>query len=336
METILLLDVGNTNVKIGLARPGLGLVASYALPTGQAAGLDTSDAWGLKLLDICRVENVSPGQVAAIVASSVVPPMNPVLARAAARFFGRKVRFAPGEGPCGLPLPIENRYSRPAEVGADRLVTSFAARELSDAPALVVVDFGTATTFDCVLDGAFMLQAASTLEGVVGVVGGASHELASQIGVSSRGTDEQSARVAETATAMEEMNATVLEVAKNAGEAAESSDRARARAEEGQRIVAQVVEGIGAISTVSVALRDDMNKVVADLEAAYARVRTVAAPANNMRLAGPLGLKNPCIEDGRCHNCRSETKICNVWTVIEGSSVKDRIHVLLVGEDLGY
>ena len=156
METILLLDVGNTNVKIGLARPGLGLVSSYALPTGQAAGLDTSDAWGLKLLDICRVENVSPGQVTAIVASSVVPPMNPVLTRAAARFFGRRVRFAPGEGPCGLPLPIENRYSRPAEVGADRLVTSFAARELSDAPALVVVDFGTATTFDCVLGDAFM------------------------------------------------------------------------------------------------------------------------------------------------------------------------------------
>jgi hypothetical protein len=79
-----------------------------------------------------------------------------------------------------------------------------------------------------------------------------------------------------------------------------------------------------------------MNKVVADLEAAYARVRTIAAPANNMRLAAPLGLKNPCIEDGRCHNCRSETKICNAWVVIEGSSVKDRIHVVLVGEDLGY
>ncbi|SNS21482.1 Uncharacterised ACR, YkgG family COG1556 [Humidesulfovibrio mexicanus] len=79
-----------------------------------------------------------------------------------------------------------------------------------------------------------------------------------------------------------------------------------------------------------------MNKVVADLEAAYARVRTVAAPANNIRLAGVMGLKNPCVEDGRCHNCRSETKICNAWTVIEGSSVKDRIHVVLVGEDLGY
>jgi len=79
-----------------------------------------------------------------------------------------------------------------------------------------------------------------------------------------------------------------------------------------------------------------MNKVVADLEAAYARIRTVAAPANNIRLAGAIGLKNPCVEDGRCHNCRSETRICNSWVVIEGSSVKDRIHVVLVGEDLGY
>lgn len=78
-----------------------------------------------------------------------------------------------------------------------------------------------------------------------------------------------------------------------------------------------------------------MNKVVADLEAAYARIRSIAAPANNIRLAG-LGLKNPCLEDGRCHNCRSETRICNSWVVMEGSSVKDRIHVVLVGEDLGY
>lgn len=79
-----------------------------------------------------------------------------------------------------------------------------------------------------------------------------------------------------------------------------------------------------------------MNKVVADLEAAYARVRSVAAPANNMRLADAYNLKNPCIEDGRCHQCASDTKICNAWTVIEGSTIKDRIHVVLVGEDLGY
>ena len=79
-----------------------------------------------------------------------------------------------------------------------------------------------------------------------------------------------------------------------------------------------------------------MNKVAWDLEAAYARVRTVAAPANNVRLADAYGLKNPCVQDGRCHQCMSETKICNIWSVIEGSAVQDRIHVVLVGEDLGF
>jgi methyl-accepting chemotaxis protein len=112
-----------------------------------------------------------------------------------------------------------------------------------------------------------MLQAANTLEGVVGVVGGASQELASQVAISSRGTDEQSARVAETATAMEEMNATVLEVAKNAGQAAESSDQARGKAEEGRRIVGQVVEGIGAMQEVSNTLREDMRGLGAQAEA---------------------------------------------------------------------
>ncbi len=79
-----------------------------------------------------------------------------------------------------------------------------------------------------------------------------------------------------------------------------------------------------------------MNKVAADVESAKDRVRTYAAPANNMRLAEAYGLKNPCVEDGRCHQCASETKICNVWSIIEGSAVRDRIHVVLVGEDLGY
>ncbi len=156
MDTVILLDVGNTNVKVGLARPGAGLAACYALPTAPSGNIDTPDAWGLKLLDICRVENITPGEVAGFVASSVVPPMNPVLCRAARRFFGQSVCFVPGERPEGIPIPIENRYARPAEVGADRLVTAYAARQLSDAPALVVVDFGTATTFDCVLGQAFV------------------------------------------------------------------------------------------------------------------------------------------------------------------------------------
>ena len=79
-----------------------------------------------------------------------------------------------------------------------------------------------------------------------------------------------------------------------------------------------------------------MNKVAADVQGAMDRVRTYAAPANNMRLGEAYGLKNPCLEDGRCHQCASETKICNIWSIIEGSAVRDRIHVVLVGEDLGY
>jgi type III pantothenate kinase len=155
MDTVLLLDVGNTNVKIGLARPAQGLVSSYALPTAPAGNVGTADDWGLKLLDICRAEGLDPGEVTDIVAASVVPPMNPVLTCAAARFFGQpgqSMRFVPED----IPLAIENRYARPQEVGADRLVTAYAARASCSAHTIIVVDFGTATTFDCVQGNAYL------------------------------------------------------------------------------------------------------------------------------------------------------------------------------------
>jgi len=75
-----------------------------------------------------------------------------------------------------------------------------------------------------------------------------------------------------------------------------------------------------------------MNKVTPDLEAAMARVKHYAAPVNAIR----LGLSNPCVEDGLCHDCRSEQRICNMWSVVEGHMIKGRIHVKLIGECLGY
>ncbi|MBI4765215.1 MAG: lactate utilization protein [Deltaproteobacteria bacterium] len=75
-----------------------------------------------------------------------------------------------------------------------------------------------------------------------------------------------------------------------------------------------------------------MNKVVPDLEAAFKRVKHHAAPLNNIR----YGLPNPCVETGLCSDCRTPTRICNMWSVIEGHVVKDRIHVKLVGEPMGY
>jgi L-lactate utilization protein LutB len=75
-----------------------------------------------------------------------------------------------------------------------------------------------------------------------------------------------------------------------------------------------------------------LNKVTPDLEAAIARVKHHAAPINAIR----AGMPTPCGEDGLCHNCKSPKRICNLWSIIEGHIIENRIHVKLVGEDLGY
>ncbi len=75
-----------------------------------------------------------------------------------------------------------------------------------------------------------------------------------------------------------------------------------------------------------------MNKVAPDLDSAMARVKQYSAPVNTIR----LGLENPCKEKGLCFDCKTASRICNMWSIIEGHMVKDRIHVKLVGENLGY
>jgi type III pantothenate kinase len=144
----LLVDIGNTNMKFGLAeRHGLG--PSFALPTDRAA---TPDSLGLTLVTALAFHGCRPADVEAAVASSVVPPLNPVLVEAVSRYLGTRLRFVPTD----VPVPLKNLYARPHEVGADRLVTAFAGRRATDAPSVIVVDFGTATNFDCVQDDAFL------------------------------------------------------------------------------------------------------------------------------------------------------------------------------------
>lgn len=75
-----------------------------------------------------------------------------------------------------------------------------------------------------------------------------------------------------------------------------------------------------------------MNKVASDMEAAMARVKHQAAPINAAR----LGLQTPCAATGLCADCSSPQRICNMWGIIESHAAKGRIHVKLVGEDLGY
>lgn len=75
-----------------------------------------------------------------------------------------------------------------------------------------------------------------------------------------------------------------------------------------------------------------MNKVAPDLDTAMARVKHYAAPVNAIR----LGIPTPCVETGLCTDCRSPQRICNMWGIIEGHMIKGRVHVKLVGENLGY
>ena len=75
-----------------------------------------------------------------------------------------------------------------------------------------------------------------------------------------------------------------------------------------------------------------LNKVVPDLESAMARIKQLAAPINAIR----LNRETPCAETGRCADCQSPARLCNLWSIIEGHRFENRIHVKLVGEDLGY
>jgi len=106
-----------------------------------------------------------------------------------------------------------------------------------------------------------MLHAATKLEGVVEAVTTASEELSAQVEQASRGAESQTVRVGETATAMEEMNATVLEVARNAGQAAESAKTAKSKAESGADVVARVVKDISRIQTSAVELKTEMTSL---------------------------------------------------------------------------
>ncbi|GAU07948.1 type III pantothenate kinase [Desulfoplanes formicivorans] len=144
---LFLFDLGNTNMKISLASLR-GVEKSLVVPTREY----TSDSLGLLLRDACSFFAIAPDQVRAWVVSSVVPPLDRILVGAAQRFFACPIYFVPHD----IPLAIENRYARPREVGADRLVAAFAGRRLFEDKTLILIDFGTATTFDCVQDNAYL------------------------------------------------------------------------------------------------------------------------------------------------------------------------------------
>jgi len=143
---LLAIDVGNTNVTTGLFRNGA-LVATRRAATRARTSPDELEHLVGALL---ALDDESFGDVSSIVVASVVPSVTDALAAVAARRERPLLIASAGT----VPIPI--RTERPAEVGPDRLVNALAAARIHGTPA-VVVDLGTATSFDCVAsDGAFV------------------------------------------------------------------------------------------------------------------------------------------------------------------------------------
>ncbi len=140
-ELLLAIDVGNTNTVFGVYR-GAELIENFRLSTDVER---TSDEYGATLVTLLNRAEIGTESVADVIVCSVVPPLHPTLVRLGEAFFGRRPLFVEPGVRTGMPI----RYDNPSEVGADRIVNAVAARELCGAP-VVVVDFGTATTFDIV------------------------------------------------------------------------------------------------------------------------------------------------------------------------------------------
>ncbi len=140
---LLALDVGNTNIVIG-AFQGADLIHSWRLATTRER---TSDELGIIVTSLCRYHRVSLDAIEGIVIASVVPPLTDTLLRMAVEYFGHTpLMFNPA---ASRVMPI--LYENPAEVGADRVVNGVAAFEAwGNGLPIIVVDFGTATTFDAI------------------------------------------------------------------------------------------------------------------------------------------------------------------------------------------
>jgi type III pantothenate kinase len=146
---LLAIDIGNTNITAGLLRGGADptLVATRRAVTPARM---TADELELLLDGFLALDDASFADVGAIACASVVPALTAAVETVATRRERPLVVATAGT------VPIAVRVERPGEVGADRLVNALAAARLYGTPA-VVVDFGTATTFDCVgPDGAYV------------------------------------------------------------------------------------------------------------------------------------------------------------------------------------
>jgi type III pantothenate kinase len=138
---LLTIDVGNTNTVLGVFR-GEELIANWRLTTARQ---QTVDEYGVLTRNLFTLAGLDRDGIDGVIISSVVPPVNWTLAEMARIYFGQKALFVEAGVKTGMSVLVDN----PLEVGADRIVNGVAAFHKFGGPC-IVVDFGTAITFDVV------------------------------------------------------------------------------------------------------------------------------------------------------------------------------------------
>ena len=138
---LLTIDVGNTNTVLGVFR-GPQLIANWRLTTARE---QTVDEYGVLTRNLFTLAGLDRNDITGVIISSVVPPVNWTLGEMSRVYFGKKALFVEMGVKTGMAVLVDN----PSEVGADRIVNGVAAFQLYGGPC-IVVDFGTAITFDAI------------------------------------------------------------------------------------------------------------------------------------------------------------------------------------------
>ena len=138
---LLAIDLGNTNTVFGVYDAADKLVMHWRLSTQKDR---TVDEYGILLRNLFALEKIDAKKIRRVIVASVVPPLDPVLNEMVSGYFSVKPVFVTHDN-AGIPV----LYDDPREVGADRIVNAVAVVHKYGKPA-IVVDFGTATTFDAI------------------------------------------------------------------------------------------------------------------------------------------------------------------------------------------
>ncbi len=138
---LLVVDIGNTNTSLGVYKEE-NLIAHWRMATVRYR---TTDEYGVLARQMFAAADIDYKKISSVIVASVVPPLNFTFQKMSESYFGQEAIFVDNRLDLGLPI----KYNPPSDVGADRIVDAVAAIARYGAPC-IVVDFGTATTFDAI------------------------------------------------------------------------------------------------------------------------------------------------------------------------------------------